>query len=58
MEALHCALLGNSIRRYGASFRNIKETERAVLILTLIVSDLCPTQRTGAIEIHHRYRKV
>ena len=58
MEALHCALLGNSIRRQGTNFRNIDETESAVLILTLIVSDLCPTQRTGAIKIHSRFRKL
>ena len=52
MEALHCALLGNSFRRYGAGFRNVDKTKSAVLILALIVSDLCPTQGAGTIKEH------
>jgi hypothetical protein len=58
MKTLHYALSGNSFRGDGAGFGNIDETEGAVLILTLIAIDLCPTQRTGAIEIHHRFRKL
>jgi hypothetical protein len=51
-------LLGKGSRNGNPYFRDVYETERARIIDAAIISDLCPTQRTGAIKINGRSGKL
>jgi hypothetical protein len=50
METLHCSLLGNSFRQYGAGIRDVDKTKSTDLIFPTITPDLCPTEWAGTIK--------
>lgn len=56
VEALHCMRPSHAFRSYGAGLRDVGKAKRLVLIPALVVPDLCATEGTGPIEVHHRFR--
>lgn len=58
MKAVHGAPLGKTGRDGSIRFRHVDETERAEMIVAPIIADLRPTQRTGAIKIYRRSRRL
>src|SRR5271166_1241368 len=56
IKSFHCLLLGKAVWKTRIGSRNIDETEHPAPIHAAIVRDLRPTQRTGAVKIHGRFR--
>jgi hypothetical protein len=52
MKSFHRSLWGDPLWCCGAGFRDINKAKSASLIPAAIISDLGPTQQTGAIKKH------